>query len=156
MYLGCVSNVYLGCIQGCILGAYLVYLLVYQDVSRVQPGVYPGEGSTGWLRASTLLQEIEGPGYVRYTTDTQYLLLWIHPRYITDTPQINLRKIWLRVQIGWPMATSPLQESKVWALVYPSWIRGVSRVYPGCIRGVTHGVLWTYLGFIWCIWATKF
>ena len=132
MYFGCVSNVYLGYIRGCIQSvswkhSWSIYgcIWVYRDVSRVQLGVYTGEGSTGWPMASTPLQEIEGPGCVGYTPrytistrpdtppDKPYIRLPIHPRYIKDTPQIYLRIIWVRVQMRRPA------ESKLWALVYP-------------------------------------
>ena len=49
------------------------------------------------------------------------------------------------MQIGRATATNPLQESKLWALVYPGWIRGVSE----CIQGVSGGLHAMYSGSIW-------
>ena len=64
---------------------------------------------------------------------------------LLNTPEIHLRIIWVRVQIWWPRATSSLQVLKLWALVYPGWIRGESIVYQGWIKGL-HA---EYRGSIW-------
>ena len=58
MYLGCVSNVY----QGCILGASLVYLWVYFGVSGCIKGAAGGvsrRGVNGVAKDLHNLQEIE-------------------------------------------------------------------------------------------------
>ena len=111
--------------------------------------VYPGEESTGWPRASYHLQEIDGTGCIRYTSDTPYLHHRIHPRYITDTPQSHLDQGANRVVNGHQPSTGVKVMGLGVSRLNPGSVRNGSRVYPGsymwCIV-VVSGVYLVYLG----------